>query len=178
MLFQRPLVRIVVVTLLPTVLLLPRLSVAQQPVPAAASTAQDASLTETVKQLQQQVNELRSIVLDLRTESERYRTETQALRQELRSAITQIPRQGQGANDSGASLQPSIEPAQNTPSDQGSSHSESGSSARLAKLEEEYDLLTGKIDDQYQTKVESESKYRVRLSGLALLNLFTNRGQC
>ena len=176
MLFQRPLVRIVVVTLLPTVLLLPRLSVAQQPVPAAASTAQDASLTETVKQLQQQVNELRSIVLDLRTESERYRTETQALRQELRSAITQIPRQGQGANDSGASLQPSIEPAQNTPSDQGSSHSESGSSARLAKLEEEYDLLTGKIDDQYQTKVESESKYRVRLSGLALLNLFTNRG--
>jgi len=32
------------------------------------------------------------------------------------------------------------------------------------------------VDDQYQTKVESGSKYRLRLSGMVLLNLFTNRG--
>jgi hypothetical protein len=57
-----------------------------------------------------------------------------------------------------------------------SARAQSSSSARLEKLEEEYDLLTGKIDDQYQTKVDSGSKYRVRLSGLALVNLFTNRG--
>jgi len=37
-------------------------------------------------------------------------------------------------------------------------------------------LLNSKINDQYQTKVESASKYRVRLSGLVLVNLFSNRG--
>ena len=31
-------------------------------------------------------------------------------------------------------------------------------------------LLSGKVDDQYQTKVESASKYRVRLSGIVLFN--------
>jgi hypothetical protein len=38
------------------------------------------------------------------------------------------------------------------------------------------ELLKAKVDDQYQTKVESASKYKVRLSGIALLNLFSNRG--
>ena len=36
--------------------------------------------------------------------------------------------------------------------------------------------MEGKINDQYQTKVESGSKYRLRLSGIVLLNLFEDRG--
>jgi hypothetical protein len=47
---------------------------------------------------------------------------------------------------------------------------------RVARLEEETQLQAGKVDEQHQTKVESASKYRVRLSGMALLNLFSNRG--
>jgi hypothetical protein len=46
----------------------------------------------------------------------------------------------------------------------------------IQKLEEEQQLLNAKVDEQYQTKVESASKYRVRLSGIALLNMFGNRG--
>ena len=45
-----------------------------------------------------------------------------------------------------------------------------------ARLEEEYQLLSGKVDDQYQTKVESASKYRLRLSGIVLMNLVSNQG--
>ena len=45
-----------------------------------------------------------------------------------------------------------------------------------ASLDEEYQLLSGKVDEQYQTKVESASKYRMRLSGIVLLNLFSNVG--
>src|SRR6202041_351402 len=45
-----------------------------------------------------------------------------------------------------------------------------------ASIEEEYQLLSGKVDDQYQTKVESASKYRVRLSGIVLMNLVSNQG--
>ena len=47
---------------------------------------------------------------------------------------------------------------------------------RLAKLEDNQDLLDAKINEQSQTKVESGSKYRVRLSGILLLNLFDTRG--
>src|ERR1700687_5874011 len=48
---------------------------------------------------------------------------------------------------------------------------------RIAKLEEDQQVMEGKINDQYQTKIESGSKYRLRLSGIALLNLFSNRGR-
>ncbi len=54
---------------------------------------------------------------------------------------------------------------------------EDGSLAqRLGHLEEDQQLLTAKVDQQEQTKVESGSKYRVRFSGLVLFNLFANRG--
>ena len=49
-------------------------------------------------------------------------------------------------------------------------------SGHAASLEEEYQLLSGKVDDQYQTKVESASKYRLRLSGIVLMNLISNQG--
>jgi len=48
--------------------------------------------------------------------------------------------------------------------------------ARIDRLEENQQLLQAKVDEQHQTKVESESKYRVKLSGIALVNLFANRG--
>jgi len=46
----------------------------------------------------------------------------------------------------------------------------------IQTLEEEQQLLNAKVDEQYQTKVESASKYRLRLSGTVLMNLFNNRG--
>ncbi|MGB8010905.1 MAG: hypothetical protein WCF68_04775, partial [Terriglobales bacterium] len=48
--------------------------------------------------------------------------------------------------------------------------------SHAASLEEEYQLLSGKVDEQYQTKIESASKYRVRLSGIVLMNLVSNQG--
>jgi hypothetical protein len=172
--FQRPFVWISLVCLF--AVCAPPRSTAQQAGPPTATTTQDGSLADTVKQLQEQVNELRSVVSDLRSESQRYRSETQELRQELRSAIAQMPRQAPASQEvSVAGASSGMEQtgaADTTPA----THPESGLSARLGKLEEQYDLLTGKVDDQYQTKVESGSKYRIRLSGLALLNLFTNRG--
>jgi hypothetical protein len=46
----------------------------------------------------------------------------------------------------------------------------------VAAIDESTHLLGDKLDEQYQTKIESASKYRVRLSGIVLLNLFSNRG--
>jgi hypothetical protein len=47
---------------------------------------------------------------------------------------------------------------------------------RLAQLEDDQQLDDSRLSDQDQTKVESGSKYRVRLSGIVLLNMFENRG--
>ena len=147
-------------------------SMAQTPA-SDGKSAQDAALAETVRQLQEQVKELRSIVLDLRTESERYHAEAYELRQELHSAVAHLPQNSatdlvQTAGQSGAP------PAMTPPS--ANSPQESNVNARQERLEEQYELLTGKIDDQYQTKVESGSKYKVRLSGLLLMNAYTTRG--
>jgi hypothetical protein len=49
--------------------------------------------------------------------------------------------------------------------------------ARLAQIEENQQLLQNKVDEQYQTKIESASKYRMKLSGIVLLNVFGNRGR-
>ena len=47
---------------------------------------------------------------------------------------------------------------------------------RISKLEDDQELMNDKIIEQSQTKVESGSKYRVRLSGLVLLNTAVTRG--
>lgn len=136
---------------------------------AAPAATQDTSLAEAVRQLQQQVTDLRSVVADLRSESDRYRAETRELREELHAAMadrTQPP----ATVSAGQVAAPASLPGATSSAD------ESRNDARLARLEEQYDLLTGKVDDQYQTKVESRSKYKLRLSGLVLLNLFSTRG--
>src|SRR5208283_2845203 len=53
---------------------------------------------------------------------------------------------------------------------------ETSPEARLSRLVEDQQLLQAKVDEQHQTKVESASKYRVKLNGIALVNLFGNSG--
>jgi hypothetical protein len=47
---------------------------------------------------------------------------------------------------------------------------------RVQKLEESTSLIGSKIDEQYQTKLETASKYRARLHGIVLMNAFGNVG--
>src|SRR5262249_29435583 len=55
-------------------------------------------------------------------------------------------------------------------------HSDAQDDSRMPAVIEQQQLLNAKIDDQYQTKVESGSKYRLQLSGIALLNAVSTRG--
>ncbi len=43
--------------------------------------------------------------------------------------------------------------------------------------QDDWDVLNARVEEQRQTKVESASKYRVKLSGIALFNAFGNFGQ-
>src|SRR5579862_9010584 len=118
---------------------------------APAAPPPDA-MTDAVRQLQDEVRELRNAVLELRSEAGQYRAETEQLRKELES---RPPAQEASAVNSAGGVSAPAEPA--------------ALGERVSTLEESSDLLTSKLDDQYQTKVEAASKYRLRLSGIVLL---------
>jgi len=118
----------------------------------AQSNGDSAAMSDAIRELQEQVHELRSAVTELRAEAMQYRTETETLRRELQAQKTQV-------TDETNSSQPDVT-----------------SSSRIAEMEDSIQLLNSKINDQYQTKIESASKYHMRLSGIVLLNLFHNTG--
>ncbi|HZQ70948.1 MAG TPA: hypothetical protein VFA68_20645 [Terriglobales bacterium] len=121
-------------------------------------------MAQAVQQLQEQVKELRSAVAEMRAESAQYRAETAELRHQLETYRSASQNQLASGNTTESPLQ-SQAGATNGAIEQ-----------RLASLEDTTQLLNSKVDDQYQTKVASASRYRVRLSGIALLNAFSNRG--
>lgn len=123
------------------------------------SSAEAGSVNDSLGELKSQVSDLKAMVLQLQEQTNASRAEIVHLRQELETSRTSP--YGMGADE------------------QASAHAVQGTSSidqRIDTLEENQQLLTGKVNDQYQTKVESASKYRVRFSGLVLFNLFGNGG--
>jgi hypothetical protein len=152
--------------------------IAQQSTPQPAPVAADTS----VRDLAAQVSELRALVEQMRSENAESRAEMQELRHELQ--------------DTRKVLAPLASTTTNTPSAAGSAQTGENSGAagnlasvgsspseaptdlgsRLQRLEESTQLLNSKVDEQYQTKVETAAKYRARLSGIVLMNAFRNVG--
>src|SRR5262249_8805725 len=130
----------------------------------AASNAPSEStqdLATAIRELRSQVQELRATVAEMKSEAAEYRAQSAELRKELESMRASA---ANGANAPSNESQPSEAPTG------------SAAAQRLASLEETTQLLQSQIRTQYQTKIESASKYRLRLSGLVLLNLFSNHG--
>ena len=125
---------------------------------ASQTSPPDAAqeLAAAVQDLRAQVQELRATVVEMKSDAAAYRAQTEELRKEL-AEVRANAAQRRNEQASGAPQSNSV-------------------SQRASSLEETTQLLESEIRSQYQTKVESGSKYRVRLSGLALLNLFSNRG--
>ena len=125
----------------------------------AQSSSDPAPQNAALQELQSQVRELKQLVLQLQQQTVDSHTEITKLREELET-------RGNG-------------PGGETGGQQASSYLGSGSDQmgqRLDHIEEDQQLLSDKVDDQYQTKLESASKYRIRFSGIVLFNLFGNSG--
>jgi hypothetical protein len=152
------------------------------PQPSQSSPPPDPNvraLADSVRELQGQVQSLVEQLAELRIEELRDHAEARELRQELVLARDQKqPRTGPaGIRDPyvGVSPQPNASlPAVTTAAPD--PPQEQSTEERLARLEENQQLADAKIAEQSQTKVESGSKYRVRLSGIVLLNVFDNQG--
>ena len=143
---------------------------AQEVSPASAAP------TSGVRELQDQVRELRAMVQEMRAENVQSRAEMQQLRQDLQATRALLERPaGQsstpdqtGANLAPASATPTAAVTQATTPD--------SIEERVQKLEDTTSLIGSKVDEQYQTKVETASKYRARLHGIVLTNAFRNVG--
>jgi hypothetical protein len=142
--------------------------------PTAASASGEAA---AVRDLQDQVRQLRMLVDQMRAENAESRSEMQQLRQDLQATRALLERpaapaetahaaeavaKSTGAETTTAAAQPA----------QGAATLED----RVQKLEESTTLIGEKIDEQYQTKVETASKYHARLHGIVLMNAFRNVG--
>ncbi len=158
---------------------------AQESASTRPSPQNEAPIT-ALEDLQEQVRQLRTLVEEVRTENAESRSEMQKLRQELRStrelliSSTAVRRSGELSAAAAEPKQaprpePQTESAgadDSAPSTQNTSRLDS----RVQKLEEATQLLGSKVDEQYQTKVETASKYHARLSGIVLMNAFRNHG--
>jgi len=90
------------------------------------------------------------------------RTEIQQLRTALEEVLRRI--QPAAAPGEAASANPLPQP-----------RVQESAAAQISQ--DDWDLLNGKVEEQRQTKVESASKFRLKLSGLALFNAFSTTGQ-
>jgi hypothetical protein len=122
-----------------------------------------ATVGSLLHELQAEVHDLKGQVKELQTQQESARAESAELRRELEQAKPQFTATG-------------VSPSADVPSVATISTPLASEDERIAKLEEDVQLADAKIAEQSQTKVESASKYRVRLSGIVLFNMFGERG--
>ncbi len=119
--------------------------------PASSQTEAQPELAVQIRELSALLKETQAELQQHRGEIERLRSEVAALRGELHAA-SQVP--PSAASDGDQSI-----------------------TQKVDSLEGDQELLKGKVDDQYQTKVESGSRYRVKLSGLLLTNFSSTTGR-
>lgn len=151
--------------------------------PATASPSDSSVLADLIRQLQAQVQALTAKVGELQAEEQSSKEETRELHQEIAATRAQLAALNGGLPGTGTQAGTPVATPSNmtssTPQDSQTTNSAAQDKTitdRLDKIEEDQQLADTKIDDQNQTKVESGSKYRLRLSGIVLLNLFDNRG--
>jgi len=141
-------------------------------------------VSDSVRELREAVRELQASVAAMRSDWQQARAETAELRRELneiragsnsQSAALKNLAPTASVEANGGSVQKAL-PNDAPQNEQRDQNQDWKKSEHAPSLEEEYQLLSGKVDDQYQTKVESASKYRVRLSGIVLMNLASNQG--
>jgi len=152
-----------------------RLAPSGSPADVREAEPEIRALADLIRDLQAQVQTLNSQLSELRTEEQLTREEAHALRQELELAGERLPRSDDATLKTSAAS-PASTPQGYSPPSRTASPGQTQTPSGAPGSEEDQQLVEGKLNDLYQTKVESGSKYRLRLSGLVLLNMFENRG--
>jgi hypothetical protein len=145
---------------------------------AGAATPDVKSLAASMQKLQAQVERLNAQMGEMRTAQQQALQQAEQLRAELQQAKEELAARlenGQAPMTTSLSAPPAT-PAVTSLSSNAAPQSGASLEDLVSKVEENQDLMNGKIQEQSQTKVESASKYRLRLSGIVLLNTAVTRG--
>src|SRR3984957_15776330 len=157
----------------------PSVAWSQSESPRSADEAIDVkSLAASVRQLQTQVQTLNEEMDQVRVAAQRAQHETETLRTELNranSALALATDKGYDPSKSFSSPRTAIS-TPSLPAVAASQEVGESLEQQISDLRDDEHLLNDKVVEQSQTKVESGSKYRVRLSGIVLLNTAIMRG--
>jgi hypothetical protein len=147
---------------------------------APAQTKADDSLAEMVRRAEQAAEAAQA-------EARRAREQTEVLQQQLllvtkelaalrQTLLESAPRlvASNAANDQPPAITRSTVSTKNPQSALPNTGRNPQSDDRLSTLEEQVEINTAQIKEQAQTKVESDSRFRVRLSGMVLMNTYLN----
>ena len=136
-----------------------------QNVPQAASPNSQAvsgqELNGKIEQLTRSLEQTQTELARSRSEIEQLRAMLGEVLKRMDSAQAAVPTQGIRPSEGGSVA--------------GAPASEAGPPAAQIS-QDDWELLNARVEEQRQTKVESGSKFRLRLSGLALFNVFDTAG--
>jgi hypothetical protein len=152
--------------------------------PAAFGQAQAANMTPSpsVTEISDKIDQLTRSLERTQVELAQSRTEIQELRAALKQVLERTTPGTNGANAlaATASVQPGEQPGQTGTGAVAANQQVATDQSKpaLAQIsQDDWDILNARIDEQRQDKVESMSRYRLKLSGLALFTAFANYGQ-
>jgi hypothetical protein len=146
-----------------------------QETPAAAAPTSPGE-PGAVRDLQDQVRQLRGLVEEMRAENAESRAEMHQLRQDLQATRALLERPAAPMGSGSETVAAESAAPKNGNRAAAATQASVPLEERVQKLEESTSLIGSKIDEQYQTKVETASKYRARLHGIVLMNAFRNVG--
>jgi TolA-binding protein len=139
-----------------------------QPVWGQSGTAQSASLAKQAE-LDAKIQALSASLEQMRAELSQSRDEIK----ELRSMLVEVM-QKMGANASG---EPVTEAPNPTSANENSANQAATEQETAHITPDDWQIVNARIEEQAQDKVESNLKYRVKLSGIVLLNAFSVSGK-
>jgi hypothetical protein len=137
--------------------------------PATRAQSTSSTAPEAQPELAGKIEKLTKSLEQTQVELAESRTEIQQLRATLQEVLARM-------NDAAASAAPAA-PAENSAAGGAQARSDAAP-APLAKIsQDDWDVLNARVEEQRQTKVESGSRFRLKLSGLALFTANANFGQ-
>ena len=142
--------------------------------PTAAASAQSSTpqLNQPGQQQQATVPRLEAMS-KLLLETQHQLEQTQEQLNELRSELDHLRNGAVGATPSAAAITSAMAPAANESS---SKESQATLAGRVDRQQDEQEVLQAEVKQHDQIKVETVSKYPVRVYGLLLFNAFSNAG--
>ena len=153
--------------------------------PAAFSQSQEpgtagAGATQSSAEISDKIDHLTRSLEQTQVELAQSRTEIQELRATLKQVLEKM--------NAGVNTGNGLATIAGAPPDEQSSATGASATKQQVAVDEskpapaqitqdDWDMLNARVDEQRQTKVESMSRYRLKLSGLALFTAFANFGQ-